>query len=164
MANQPPVRRSTRKINRRLQAYDQSNRRNRSSLNRQNLKGVNSECDTNTIEDDDLDLSMSNNEKTDNDSDISMGNTISQETADDIPPHPPIDANKPDIRTMDIRDRVRYVAGAAHRAGFESLADVFLIQLCNFTHFEQTVLPLSDLLCANLSLKHLESYFEKTKR
>ncbi len=53
-------------------------------------------------------------------------------------PNPPIDTNTPapDIRKMNIHDRVIYVVNAAHKAGFTSLADIFIHQLSNFSTFQ----------------------------
>ncbi len=63
-----------------------------------------------------------------------------RDDASDLPenanmPNPPIETNTPapDIREMNIRDRVTYVVNAAHKAGFTSLADVFIYQLSNFS-------------------------------
>ena len=41
--------------------------------------------------------------------------------------------NKIDLRALSKRQQVMYVIDAAHRAGFPSLADAFIAQLCNFT-------------------------------
>ena len=57
--------------------------------------------------------------------DIPMGYNLSNEH------------NYIDFRALSEHQRVIYVVNAAHRARFLSLADVFIVQLCNFTCIEE---------------------------
>ncbi len=75
----------------------------------------------------------SNHESSDNNSDTRSPNTNQLEntaTTNPLPMDPNILAPTlvpaPDIRQMGIRDRITYVIDAAHRAGFTSLAYVFI--------------------------------------
>ncbi len=81
-------------------------------------------------------------------------------------PNPPINTNKPapDIREMNIHDRVTYVVNAAYKAGFTSLADVFIHQLSNFSTFQAHGLDVVQSIICKPELESTRNLLRKDKK
>lgn len=96
--------------------------------------------------------------------DESMDNPLGSE-----PLGTPIEDNSGDehdrvnLRALRERQRVMYVVDAAHRAGFMSLADAFIAQLCNFTRIQEDGLSVVRSAMYRPELKSLRILLRKDK-
>lgn len=67
------------------------------------------------------------------------------------------------FKALSERQQVTYVNDVTCRAGFASLADVFIAQLCNFTHIQEDDLSVVCLAIYRSKLKNLQILLWKDK-
>ncbi len=65
---------------------------------------------------------------------------------------------------MNIRDRVTYVVNVAHKAGFTSLADVFIYQLSNFSTLQTYGLDVIQSIICKSELESTCNLLRKDKK
>lgn len=63
-----------------------------------------------------------------------------------------------DFNIMNQYDRITYIADVAYKAGFASLVNVFVVQLCNFPSLEVEELHIVQSIIYKLKFKKLEVF------